>query len=182
MAHNNSNKTCKTKKCGCEDKGLHTPTPCIHDTFDCPNPDPCAETFSDCCVVHNGDGIVDLGIPEGARLCDILQIITLFLTNPGCINPNSICKSVLGLHSIFITGTTVKVGWSIIGTPISYQVEYKLASSLTWTLNPPLGVGATTDTIGGLTVNSDYYIRVVSLCDRESACYSVTIHIKTKTS
>lgn len=179
MSHNH--KPCKTKPCGCEDTGLHTPTPCIHDTFECPNPDPCAETFSDCCVVHNGDGIVDLGITEGARLCDMLQIITLFLTNPNCIIPGAICQSPLGLHSITITGTTVKVGWTSAGSPSAFQVEYKLASALTWTLNPALLPTATTDTIGGLTLNSDYYIRVRATCINTS-CYSVTIHIKTKTS
>jgi len=73
--------TCKTKKCGCLDTGLTTQPPCIHDTPECPNPDPCSETFSDCCVVHDGDGIADLNIQTGDRLCDILQKISLAISN-----------------------------------------------------------------------------------------------------
>jgi hypothetical protein len=74
---------CKTKKCGCIDTGLVTQPPCIHDTPECPNPDPCSETFSDCCVVHDGDGIADLNIQTGDRLCDILQKISLAISNAG---------------------------------------------------------------------------------------------------
>lgn len=68
---------CKKKKCGCLDTGLTTPTPCAHDTLECPLPDPCPETFSDCCVVHDGDGIAEFNIQTGDRLCDILQKIAL---------------------------------------------------------------------------------------------------------
>lgn len=68
---------CKKKKCGCLDTGLTTPTPCAHDTLECPLPDPCPETFSDCCIVHDGDGIAEFNIQTGDRLCDILQKIAL---------------------------------------------------------------------------------------------------------
>lgn len=173
--------SCKRKACGCEDHGLHTPTPCVHDTFECPNPDPCAETFSDCCVVHNGDAIVDIGINQGDRLCDILQVLAIFLTDPGCVTPGSICRSPLSLHSTSITGTTVSVSWVPMGSPSALQVEYKLSSALTWTLNPALGPTATSDTIGGLTLNSNYDIRVKATCI-SGTCYSVTIRVKTKTS
>lgn len=76
-------KSCKTKKCGCIDTGLTTPTPCAHDTIECPVPDPCAETFSDCCVVHNGDGIAELNIQTGDRICDIWQKIALAISAAG---------------------------------------------------------------------------------------------------
>lgn len=76
-------KSCKTKKCGCIDTGLTTPTPCAHDTLECPTPDPCAETFSDCCVIHNGDGIAELNIQTGDRVCDIWQKIALAISAAG---------------------------------------------------------------------------------------------------
>lgn len=172
--------SCKKKPCGCEDKGLTTPTPCVHDTFECPTPDPCSETFSDCCVVHNGDGIVDLGINQYDRMCDILQLLTLWITNPGCANPSSICRSVLGVHSIAVTPTTIKIGWTITGSPSAFQTEYKLSSAMSWTLNTAVGATATTDTIGGLTPGGVYYIRVRSTCINGS-CYSVTIQVTTPT-
>lgn len=71
---------CKTKKCGCLDVGLTTPSPCPHDQYECPNPEPCAETFSDCCIIHDGDGIADLNIQTGDRVCDIWQKIALAIT------------------------------------------------------------------------------------------------------
>jgi hypothetical protein len=177
------NQPCKTKKCGCEDQGLHTPTPCIHDTFECPNPDPCPETFSACCTIFDKDTIVDVGFNKGDSLCVILQKIALFLTNPTCANPNSTCKSALGLGSMITSPTTIKVGWSPNGTPTSYQVEYKKATDVTWSANPVLPNTSFTDVIGGLAPNTTYYIRVNSICASgpvDSQCYSVTISVLTK--
>lgn len=49
--------TCKAKKpCGCEDTGLTTPSPCEHDTPQCPDPDPCCEIWDAQCVQYNGPG------------------------------------------------------------------------------------------------------------------------------
>lgn len=172
---------CKTKKCGCLDTGLTTPSPCPHDIYQCPNPDPCPETFSDCCVIHDGDPIVDIGINQGMTLCEILQLMALWLTNPACADPASPCKSVLGVHSIAITATTVQVGWTIIGSPLQFEVEYREVSAMSWTVNPPVNSPLTTDTIGGLLPNTYYYIRVKAICDAGS-CYSVTILVKTKES
>jgi len=171
---------CKGKPCGCEDHALTTNTPCAQDTPECPNPDPCPETFSDCCIVHANDTILDLDIKQGDRLCDILQKFTLLFTNPGCILPGSPCMSVLGLISTLITSTTVKLKWAPSSTAISYIVEYKPATSMSWTLNPPVAPSTTpVDTIGGLTPNTDYDIRVASICNT-GTCYSVTIRVKTK--
>lgn len=178
-----SNSPCKTKKCGCEDQGLRTPTPCIHDTFNCPNPDPCAETFSACCVTFDKDSIVDVGFNQGDSMCVILQKIALFLTNPNCVNPNADCKSVVGLGSMVISPTTIKLGWSPNGIPLNYQVEYKVATATTWIFNPTVANTIFTDTIGGLLPNTAYHIRVNSLCSlvsKPSTCYSVTILVTTK--
>jgi hypothetical protein len=171
--------SCKTKKCGCEDKGLTTPTPCIHDTFECPNPDPCPETFSTGCVIYTRDSIVDTGFNQGDTMSALLQKISLWLTNPLCMDPNALCKSALNLYSIQTSPSTIKVGWSPNGTPVNYQVEYKLATSPTWILNPLIANTVFTDTIGGLVADSAYHIRVNSICGA-SNCYSVTILVKTK--
>lgn len=173
--------SCKTKRCGCEDKGWTTPTPCIHDTFECPNPDPCPETFSACCTIYTRDSIVDTNINQGDNLCNVIQLLSLWVTNPLCVDPNALCKSVLGVSSMSITPTTIKVGWSPNGTPVNYQVEYKLATATTWTLSSLLPNTTFTDTLGGLTPNTDYHIRVNSLCTSTN-CYSVTILVKTNPS
>jgi hypothetical protein len=171
--------SCKTKKCGCLDTGLTTPSPCPHDIYQCPNPDPCAETFSDCCIIHTGDTIVDLGIEQGYSLCQILQLLALWQTNPTCADPASACRSVLGLNSTVVTGTTIGLAWTSVGSPNSFQVEYREVSSFTWLLNPIVVAPTVVDTIGGLLLNSFYYIRVNAMCDT-GTCYSVTILVKTK--
>jgi hypothetical protein len=169
---------CKKKNCGCLDTGLTTPSPCPHDIYQCPDPDPCPETFSDQCVVHTGDGFPELGINQGDRLSAILQLITLWITNPACADPNALCRSVLNVHSITITPNTIKLGWTNAGAPLSLQVEYKLASGLSWLLNPALAPISNADTIGGLLADTWYDIRVNAIC-AVGQCYSVTILVKT---
>ena len=171
---------CKNKPCGCEDQPLKTPVPCTQDTPDCPNPDPCSETFSECCVIHTIDTIVDLPIQNGDNLCTILQALVIFMTNSGCMDPNGTCLSPLNFKSVKITGTTIKVSWNSSAPAINYQVEYKEATSLIWILNPVLPVTSLSDTISGLNLNTDYHIRVGAIC-ASGTCYSVTILVKTKT-
>jgi hypothetical protein len=171
--------SCKTKKCGCEDVGLTTPTPCIHDTFECPNPDPCPETFSTGCTIFTKDTIVDTGINQGDNMSNILQIMTLWLTNPLCMIDGATCKSPLAFASKVISPTTISVVWTANGTPSSYQVEYKLAGALTWILRPAVANTVFIDAIGGLVPNSQYEIRVKSICGVQ-ICYSVTILVTTK--
>lgn len=174
--------TCKTKKCGCLDTGLTTQPPCPHDTPECPNPDPCSETFSDCCVRHSGDTIVDINIPQGEPLCVTLQKLALLITNPGCILPGSTCQSAVNFHSTLISTVTIELAWDAVATATSYTVEYREISAMSWLLNPSVGITAfPTDTIGGLLPNTSYYIRVNTICTSGS-CYSVTLLITTKPS
>jgi len=179
----NNNSSCKQKPCGCEDQGLTTPSACVHDSPNCPAPNPCAETWSDCCVIHDGPGIVDIGIEQGQSLCDTLQILTLLTTNPTCMLPGSPCRSPLAFKPTTIYPTSIKVGW--LGTALAgnYQVEYKKATDVTWILNTVIAGNVFTDTIGLLSPNTDYHIRVKSLCNIgpvDAGCYSVTIIVRTK--
>lgn len=172
-------KSCKKMPCGCDDHPLGTPPPCEIGTVTCPNPDPCAETFSAACVVYTGDSIVDLGINRGDRLDSILQRIGLFLTNPGCITSGSTCLAVIDLHSTSIGTSTVVLAWSAVATATNYTVEYKAVGALTWILNPTIAISANpTDTIAGLVTGTEYDIRVNAGCALGS-CYSLTIRVKT---
>jgi len=175
-------KDCKKKPCGCEDSGLTTPTPCVHDSLACPGADPCSETFSTDCLIYNKDSIVDIGILKGDNFTNILQIISLWLTNPVCMIPGSTCRSVLNLQSQVITNTAIKIGWVSAGTtPLSFQVEYKEQSATSWSSNPTIANNIFSDTISGLTANTTYMIRVNSICSVSQSCYSVTILVKTNT-
>lgn len=175
------NSKCKNGTCGCEDKGLTTNTPCAQDTPECPNPNPCSETFSDDCVYHTADTILDIDIKQGDNLTRILQKLVLTLTNPACIAPASACKSAINVHSTKITSTSVKLAWDNNPTAVNgYITEYKLSTSSTWTMNIPVAQSAyPIDTIGGLLADTEYDIRISSLCSA-GTCYSVTIRVKTK--
>lgn len=172
-------KQCKSKPCGCADTGLTTPTPCIHDSPDCPFPNPCAETFSDCCVIHNGPTIVDSGIMNGDSLCNVMQILTLLATNPTCMQDGGTCRSPLALTPGTVTPVSIPVTWTCPIVPTNFQVEYKLTTSLTWLVNPMVAGTVLTDIVGGLLPNNYYHIRVSALCGA-SSCYSVTIIVQTK--
>jgi len=90
------------------------------------------------------------------------------------------CKSVLGLYSTGVTTSTIALSWLTEISSLQYQVEYKLASATSWTLNPiVLPMLYPIDTIGGLLADNDYHIRINSTCAL-GTCYSVTILVRTK--
>lgn len=169
--------TCSTP-CGCSDVPKEICAPCV--TPPCVNGDTCPETFSAACVVYTGDSILDSNgntlISKGDRVDKIIQQIMLMAINPGCAYPTSSCRSVMGVQSSTITATTIKMGWQAVTGATSYQVEYKLSTASSWTLNP--AVTTLYDTIGNLTANSTYYIRVKTVCSGGS-CTSLTVSVKT---
>lgn len=165
---------CK-KACGCGDDVITTPLTC--NAPECTKPETCSETFSADCVIYTGDTIANLGITKGMKLSDVVQLLVLALTNPGCIYPTSPCQSVLGLNTTAIAQTTASIAWNSVVGAINYQTEYRAISSAIWVVNPV--TTGTTDVIGVLVPNTDYYIRVKTNCGGDP-CYSNTILIKTK--
>jgi hypothetical protein len=95
--------------CSCGDVGYTTPLPppCEIGTEACPTPDPCGETFCAGCIPYCGDSIVDLGINQGTRMDVVVQMLALYLTNPGCISP----ANTGSITNIFIN--TAGIGYSI---------------------------------------------------------------------
>ena len=90
------------------------------------------------------------------------------------------CSAVLGLHTTVITPTTITLAWLANTSATAYQVEYKLASATSWTLNTSiLPTTYPTDMIGNLLPDTDYHIRVSNIC-AGGACYSVTLIVRTK--
>lgn len=170
-------KKCK-KDCGCV-KGFTTAIVCENTLPECPNPDPCSETFNAACIVYMGDEIVDLNIKQGDRLDIILQKLVLVATNPGCGLPNTGCNSVIGLATTSVSSSIIRLKWLVASGALNYSVEYREVTSLTWLLNPALGPTATTDYISSLLPRTEYYIRVNTICTTGN-CYSLTIKVKTK--
>ena len=173
--------TCKNKNCGCRDTGLTTPAPCSCDVVTCPPPSACPETFDDCCIIHTGDPIVNMGIETGDPLCVILQKIAIYTTiDKDCVTNPDLCKrSPVNFQTTNVTTTSVSLYWNAIVVPsvtVTYKVEYS-TDNITWTSS----VSSTnTATITGLTPNTKYYVRVTTGCDGDYGCRSVTISFTTK--
>jgi len=163
--------------CGCGDHVLSTP-PCASNPQACEVPTQCSETFSSGCVLYTGDDIANLDIKKGDSLTKVIQTLLMAVINPGCIFPNSPCKGVVNVGSYVITTTTIKMAWDAVDTATGYQVQYRLPTAANWTLNPT--VTTLTDTIGGLTSATAYYVRVLTICGANS-CYSPVLIITTKT-
>jgi len=167
--------------CGCKD-GPFTTVPscaCLPDP-NCPVPQTCVEFIDQACVYQNDYSIVDTNFPEGASVAQIMQMISIWLTNPGCINPASACQSSPYVYPYQITSNSIAIAWVSSPTATSYQVEYKLLTVAPWTLLPPQSpLGPNTAVIVNLLSANTYLIRVNTFC-ASGNCYSVTLRINTK--
>ncbi len=175
---------CEEKLCGCADKAIPVSPPCGQDVDYCPEPEECGEVFSAGCVVYTGNDIVDTNINQGDRLDVILQKLSIWLTNPACIDNVGNCFSPLGLRTTFISQTIVKISWALGTGASQYYVQYKPASALTWTTFLPVASTVGQYTISGLAANTEYHVRVYSSCppvppNPGQICNSVTLSVTT---
>lgn len=161
--------------CGCGESVVNMPGACACDYPSCTNKQ-CYEVTPSNCVPYSGDTIVNLGIENGMSVNSIIQRLVGVIVFPGCNYPDSPCKSVVGVQTTAIIGTTVKLSWEVTSTTANYIVQYKLPNEVNWT-----SVASTTNnyqTIAGLNANTSYYVRVQS-ADNSVLCNSVTILVKT---
>ncbi|UWX59623.1 glycosyl hydrolase family 18 protein [Chryseobacterium oranimense] len=76
------------------------------------------------------------------------------------------CDAPIGLFTSNLTGTSAKLNWSAVGTN-TYDVDYKPATSATWT-NAATATTATSVTLSGLTANTEYDWRIRTNCSVKS--------------
>lgn len=175
---------CGSKPCGCADVGLTTPAPC--NTFNCPKPNPCSETFDSCCVIYTGPTIVNANINTGDRLCDIIQKLVIYSDSgtipAACLDPLNCNGSLINFAITAVTTNSATVSWDFppCQTVPGYIVEYKDLSSPTWTLSSVIPANTNTYTVLALASSSSYYVRVRTSTAVSSPCYSVTLLINTK--
>lgn len=82
------------------------------------------------------------------------------------------CNAPSGLTSSAITSSSATVSWSAVSGAVSYDVDYKLNSSGTWT-NAATGTASTSVNLSGLTASSLYDWRVRANCGASgSSAYS----------
>jgi len=82
-----------------------------------------------------------------------------------------ICNAPSGLSSSAITTSSATVSWGAVSGAVSYDVDYKLASSGTW-INSIIGTVSTSRSISGLTASSLYDWRVRTNCSASSSSYA----------
>lgn len=186
-------KTCKCepKYCGCADKAIPTGPFC--GSLSCPDPEPCAETFSAECIVYTGNDIPEVGIMKGDRVDHIIQLLAGQMVNYACYNPwddfqNQVantCMAVLGLQTSNVSTTSLTVSWNaaviLDGTVTNYTLSYSqvpdIGDPIVWT--NVTGITATTYNLTGLIDNTSYYFRVTTNCAAGGPCESTVIQATT---
>lgn len=87
------------------------------------------------------------------------------------ITAGSSCGSPTGLAASSITTSGATVSWSAVSGALSYDVDYKLTTSGTWT-NAATGTTSTSVALSGLASSSTYDFRVRTNCSGSSSAYS----------
>lgn len=174
--------TCNSKdRCGCADSALTLGPNFSNDPTVCPpNSETCTELFDMACVCYGGDDIVEFDIQRGDRMDEVLQKLILGIRNPGCavFEDPTTCQSPINLTIANLTDATFSISWDTVVSAVSYTVEYKLATAVSWSLNPSVTAPLVVDTVIGLLPDTIYDIRVNAICAAGS-CYSLNIRIKT---
>lgn len=87
------------------------------------------------------------------------------------ITAGSSCGTPTGLASSSITTSSATVSWTAVSGAVSYDVDYKLTSSGTWT-NAATATTSTSVNITGLTASNVYDWRVRTNCSSGSSSYA----------
>lgn len=91
------------------------------------------------------------------------------LSSMGCQAPSS-CSAPSGLNATSITQTSATVNWGAVSGALSYNLQYKVSTSSTWTTVS--GLTATSYNLTGLTAATTYNYQVQTVCSTGSSSYS----------
>jgi hypothetical protein len=87
-----------------------------------------------------------------------------------------VCNAPSGLSTTGITETTAIATWNEISGAVSYDLEYKVSTSSTWSvvnaIAPPVN-------LSGLSSGTAYNLRVKTNCMSSSSAYSSTVNFNT---
>ena len=81
-----------------------------------------------------------------------------------------VCGDPTGLASSSITNTSATVSWTAVASALSYDVDYKLTTDVTWT-NAATATASTSVNVTGLTQGTVYDWRVRATCSGGSGNY-----------
>lgn len=86
------------------------------------------------------------------------------------------CNTPTGLAASAITSTTATVSWSAVSGAVSYNLQYKLSTSGTWSTYNTTGTAVN---FTGLTASTSYNVQVQAVCSSSSSAYSGAITFTT---
>lgn len=92
------------------------------------------------------------------------------------LNTGPACNAPSGLNVSNITENSASVSWNSVSGAISYNVEYKLASSGNWSQS---NVSGTSMNLTALIANSAYNVRVQTVCNSGNSAFSATLNFTT---
>ncbi len=99
------------------------------------------------------------------------------ISNASCLQPCYIgCAAPSSLLAHNITENSFNLNWAVASNALEYRVEYRPKGTTVWQQKI-----APTETvlIDGLTNNTTYEARVVSLCDEQESIFSETVEVLT---
>lgn len=100
-------------------------------------------------------------------------------TNPVNVNiSGGACNAPVGLYVSSITNTTARINWNLVTNAQSIQLQYKKSTASSWsTLTLPGNYYYYV--LAGLTKNTNYNVRLKTICANGSSGYSTTVNFKT---
>lgn len=172
---------CISTPCGCTETALVSPVTTV-----CNNAEPCEEITAFECVKYTGNNIYDIGINNGDRLDVVIKKLALYLTDPACFDPTSVCQSIKDFEILDIEVTGGTVFWSYPGAPATISlVKLEYSTDPTFTvgvIQVPLANTYTQFQIINLLANTTYYVRIkTSTSVSVDCCTSITLSFKTLT-
>ncbi|MBK6544845.1 MAG: fibronectin type III domain-containing protein [Saprospiraceae bacterium] len=87
------------------------------------------------------------------------------------------CGTPTNLTVTNITQSTATISWTAVSGATSYNFQYKLASSGTWTT---ASVTTTTVNLSGMTQGTSYNVRVQAVCGGTQSAYTATVTFTTQ--
>jgi hypothetical protein len=99
------------------------------------------------------------------------------LSSPGCNPPSVTCGTPSGLNATSITQTTATLGWTAVSGATSYNLQWKVSTSGTWTTVSNLT--GTSYNLTGLTASTTYNYQVQAICSGGNSAYSTAASFTT---
>ena len=133
-------------------------------------------TFSTLLASTPNDGSESVSIPNTPTTTARIKVeavgnIFFDISNTNfTISAPAACGDPTGLTSSAITNTTATISWTAVSGALSYDVDYKAASSGTW-INAATATTNLSADLSGLTLGTTYDWRVRATCDAGSGNY-----------